>query len=51
MGANSKSRRSRLNKLTDEKKMHCGHCPPNRGDNAKRRKKTDKYKSKRKGKC
>lgn len=48
MGATSKSKRKRWNKLTKQTK-ECSHCPPHKGENAKKKPRSDKYKSKRKG--
>ncbi len=48
MGADAKSKRERWGEITKQTK-DCGFCGPNRGENAKRRPRTDKYKSKRKG--
>lgn len=49
MGATSKSKRKRWNEVAAETKK-CGHCPPHDGENKTKRRRPDKYKSKRKGK-
>lgn len=48
MGATSKSKRERWNEVCNQTGK-CGYCPPHGGENAKKRPRTDKYKSKRKG--
>jgi len=48
MGADSKSKRERWGEVVS-KTGKCPFCPPHNGENAKRRTRTDKYKSKRKG--
>lgn len=48
MGATAKSKRERWGEVCD-KTGQCGFCGPNKGENAKKRPRTDKYKSKRKG--
>lgn len=48
MGATSKSKRERWEEI-QKKTKDCPYCGPNRGENANRRARTDKYKSKRKG--
>lgn len=50
MGATSKSKRIRRNQVAKRTKK-CPLCPLHSGENARRRPKKDKYKSKRKGKC
>ncbi len=49
MGATAKSKRRRWKKVV-AKTGKCPFCPPHGGENAKKKPKTDKYKSKRKGK-
>lgn len=48
MGASAKSKRERWKEIVKETK-DCSFCGPNKGENANRRPRTDKYKSKRKG--
>jgi len=50
MGASNKSRRKRINELEKQAEINCGRCPPNRGENTKRKPRSDRYKDKRKGK-
>lgn len=49
MGATPKSKRARW-KVVTKKTKKCPLCPPHGGENAKKKPKSDKYKSKRKGK-
>lgn len=48
MGATSKSKRERWKEVTKKTKK-CPLCPPHGVENAKKRPRTDKYKTKRKG--
>jgi hypothetical protein len=48
MGASSKSKRERWGEVVS-KTGKCPFCPPHDGENAKKRPRTNKYKSKRKG--
>jgi hypothetical protein len=48
MGADPKSRRKRWETVC-KKTKDCPHCPPNRGENAKKQPRSDRHKSKRKG--
>lgn len=48
LGASAKSKRERWKEIVKETK-DCSFCGPNKGENANRRPRTDKYKSKRKG--
>lgn len=50
MGASPKSKRERWNEISNETKK-CPHCPPHGGENAKKKPRSDKHKSKRKGKA
>lgn len=49
MGASSKSKRSRWNEITKATK-DCSRCPPHKEENEQKKQRSDKYKSKRKGK-
>lgn len=49
MGATSKSKRDRWNDITKKTKK-CPMCPPHKKENSKKKQRSDKYKSKRKGK-
>lgn len=48
MGATSKSKRDRWKKVASETGK-CSRCPPHSGENARKKPKSDKHKSKRKG--
>lgn len=48
MGATPKSRRERWNEVCKETK-DCAHCPPHKIENARKKPRSDKHKSKRKG--
>lgn len=51
MGADPKSRRERWEEITKKgKDGHCPICPPHKGENARKKARPDRYKSKRKGK-
>lgn len=45
MGASSKSKRIRWEEICKKTKK-CSHCPPNGGENANRKPRSDKYKNK-----
>jgi hypothetical protein len=48
MGATPKSKRERWNKVASDT-GNCPICPPHKGENARKRPRPDRYKSKRKG--
>lgn len=48
MGATNNSKRERWGEVCDKTKK-CPRCPPHAGENASKRPRSDKYKSKRKG--
>lgn len=45
MGASSKSKRIRWNEIC-KKTKNCPHCAPHRGENAKKKPRSDKHKDK-----